>query len=98
MKRGCARGAALLVGLIGYGFSMAVMVRSGLGLDPWDVFHQGLAERTGWPVKYLRTAVELAVLLTGYLLGATVGWGTLLFAVTIGPAMSFGLGLYGLRR
>ena len=32
----------LLVGLSGYGFSMAVMVRAGLGLDPWDVFHQGL--------------------------------------------------------
>ena len=37
------RGAALLVGLTGYGFSMAMMVRAGLGLDPWDVFHQGLA-------------------------------------------------------
>ena len=41
------RGAALLVGLTGYGFSMAMMVRAGLGLDPWDVFHQGLARHTG---------------------------------------------------
>ena len=39
--------AALLVGLIGYGFSMALMVRAGLGLDPWDVFHQGLSRHTG---------------------------------------------------
>ena len=40
--RGALRGAALLVGLSGYGVSMAMMVRAGLGLDPWDVFHQGL--------------------------------------------------------
>jgi uncharacterized membrane protein YczE len=40
MRRAALRGAALLVGLSGYGFSMAVMVRAGLGLDPWDVFHQ----------------------------------------------------------
>ena len=41
------RGSALLLGLIGYGFSMAVMVRAGLGLDPWDVFHQGLSLQHG---------------------------------------------------
>ena len=45
-----ARAAALLVGLSGYGFSMAVMVRAGLGLDPWDVFHQGLARHTGMTI------------------------------------------------
>ena len=34
-------------GLVLYGVSMALMVESGLGLDPWDVFHQGVAEVTG---------------------------------------------------
>ena len=35
-----------------YGVSMALMVESGLGLDPWDVFHQGLAERTGLSLRH----------------------------------------------
>ena len=47
MKRAATRGGALLIGLAGYGFSMALMIKAGLGLDPWDVFHQGLAGRTG---------------------------------------------------
>ena len=35
----------LMIGLALYGASMAMMVRSTLGLDPWDVFHYGLAQR-----------------------------------------------------
>ncbi len=46
MRSAAVRGGALLLGLTGYGFSMAMMVRAGLGLDPWDVFHQGLALTT----------------------------------------------------
>ena len=44
------RAAALLIGLALYGFSMGLMVRAGLGLDPWDVFHQGLSRYTGWTI------------------------------------------------
>ena len=57
------RGTALLVGLIGYGFSMALMVRAGLGLDPWDVFHQGLAHHTGMTIGIASAVVGVAVLL-----------------------------------
>ena len=52
--------AALLVGLTGYGFSMALMVRAGLGLDPWDVFHQGLAGRTGMTIGIASAVVGVA--------------------------------------
>jgi uncharacterized membrane protein YczE len=38
----------LYAGLVLYGISMGLMIRAGLGLDPWDVFHQGLADHTGW--------------------------------------------------
>ncbi|MBF6210265.1 hypothetical protein IU433_00505 [Nocardia puris] len=172
---------ALYSGLWLYGFSMAVMVRAGLGLDPWDVFHQGVAghvplsfgmvtavtgavvlllwiplrqrpglgtisnivvigvsvdaglwllpewesmpvrvgampaavvlnaaatvlyigagmgpgprdglmtglvRRTGWSVRVVRTGIEVAVLATGWLLGGTVGVGTLAYAFGIGP-------------
>ena len=37
----------LLIGLAMYGVSLAMFIRAGLGLDPWDVFHQGLAARPG---------------------------------------------------
>src|SRR4051794_36289923 len=39
--------AQLYIGLLLYGLAGALQVRSGLGLDPWDVFHQGLAEHLG---------------------------------------------------
>src|ERR1700742_4551246 len=63
MRKATLRGLALLVGLSGYGFSMAVMVRAGLGLDPWDVFHQGLARHTGMTIGIASAVVGVAVLL-----------------------------------
>jgi hypothetical protein len=49
------------------------------GADP------GLVERTGWPVRVVRTAIEVSVAGLGWLLGGTFGVGTLLFAVAVGP-------------
>ena len=45
----------------------------------------GLVTRTGRPVRLVRTSIELSVLATGWLLGGTVGAGTVLYAVSIGP-------------
>jgi uncharacterized membrane protein YczE len=93
VKRGFARGAALLVGLIGYGFSMAVMVRSGLGLDPWDVFHQGLANRTGMTIGIATAVVGVAVLLAWIPLRNRPGIGTVanvvVIAITVDAALAF---------
>jgi uncharacterized membrane protein YczE len=80
------------------GLATGTYIASGFGAGPRDGLVLGLAGRTGWPVRYLRVGVELAVLAAGFLMGAKVGWGTLVFALAIGPAMSAGLGLYGLRR
>lgn len=93
MKRGFARGTALLIGLIGYGFSMAVMVRSGLGLDPWDVFHQGLANRTGMTIGIATAVVGVAVLLAWIPLRNRPGIGTVanvvVIAITVDAALAF---------
>jgi hypothetical protein len=86
-------GGTLLIGL-----ATGTYIASDFGAGPRDGVVLGLARRTGWPVKYLRTGIELAALGTGFLLGARVGWGTLIFALAVGPAMSLGLSLYGLRR
>ena len=92
MKRATTRGAALLVGLLGYGFSMAVMVRAGLGLDPWDVFHQGLAGRTGMTIGIASAVVGVAVLLAWIPLRNRPGIGTvanvIVIAITVDAALA----------
>jgi uncharacterized membrane protein YczE len=45
----------------------------------------GLAARTGWSIRIVRTGIEVTVLAVGWLLGGTVGIGTVLYAVAIGP-------------
>ena len=45
----------------------------------------GLAARTGWSIRLVRTGIELAVLAVGWLLGGTVGVGTVAYALAIGP-------------
>jgi uncharacterized membrane protein YczE len=91
VKRAGARGAALLVGLMGYGFSMAVMVRAGLGLDPWDVFHQGLAGRTGMTIGIASAIVGVGVLLAWIPLRNRPGIGTVANVVVIAVTVDAGL-------
>src|SRR3954470_21938711 len=92
MRRATLQGAALLVGLSGYGFSMAVMVRAGLGLDPWDVFHQGLANHTGMTIGVAPAVVGVAVLLAWIPLRNRPGIGTvanvIVIAVTVDAALA----------
>src|SRR5215470_8128821 len=139
----------LFAGLVLYGVSSSMLLLAGLGVDPWDVLHQGLARRTGIPVgtgavidlvlavvspprslpvqvalmvsgvvlngvatglyigaglgpgprdglmtgfaarghslRLVRTCIEITVLAAGWLLGGTVGVGTVVYAVCIGP-------------
>src|ERR1700682_149866 len=93
MRSAAARAAALLVGLIGYGFSMAVMVRAGLGLDPWDVFHQGLARHTGMTIGIASAVVGVAVLLAWIPLRNRPGIGTIANVIVIAVTVDAGLWL-----
>ena len=71
---------------------MAVMVRAGLGLDPWDVFHQGLASRTGMTIGIASAVVGVAVLLAWIPLRNRPGIGTvanvIVIAVTVDAALA----------
>ena len=60
-------------------------IGAGLGPGPRDGLMTGLVARTGLSVRLVRTAIEATVLATGWLLGGTVGLGTVLYAVAIGP-------------
>ncbi|WP_232004815.1 YitT family protein [Mycobacterium sp. ACS1612] len=93
MRKATLRGAALLVGLCGYGFSMAVMVRSGLGLDPWDVFHQGLARHTGMTIGVACAVVGVVVLLAWIPLRTRPGIGTIANVIVISVTVDAGLWL-----
>jgi uncharacterized membrane protein YczE len=83
----------LFVGLVLYGVSMALMIESALGLDPWDVFHQGLAERTGLSFGTITIIVGAAVLLLWIPLRQRPGIGTVSNVVLIGLAVDAALAL-----
>ncbi|GAA4792947.1 membrane protein [Streptomyces ziwulingensis] len=74
-------------GLALYGFSSALLVRSGLGLEPWNVLHQGLAELTGLSMGVVLTLVGAAVLLLWIPLRQRPGLGTVSNVLVIGAAM-----------
>ncbi len=76
----------LMVGLILYGVSMAMMVRSTLGLDPWDVFHYGVAEKLPLSFGMVVIVVGVLVLLLWIPLRQLPGLGTVANAVVIGLA------------
>ena len=74
----------LVAGLALFGVSISLMVRSRLGLDPWDVFHQGLARRTGVQIGWIVDAVGAVVLLAWIPLRQKPGFGTLANVVVVG--------------
>lgn len=74
----------LFAGLAGFGVSVALMVEAGLGLDPWDVLHQGIARITGVRLGWVVIAVSAVVLLAWVPLRQRPGFGTLSNAVVVG--------------
>jgi uncharacterized membrane protein YczE len=92
-RRPVTRLAQLLVGLVLYGVSMAAMVRSGLGLNPWDVLHQGLAPRLGWSFGAVTALTGVIVLLVWIPLRQRPGVGTVANVVVIAFAVDAALGL-----
>ena len=75
----------LVFGVLGNGLAGAVYIGSQFGAGPRDGLMTGLARRTGASLRLVRTGIEVTVLGLGFLLGGTVGLGTVLYAVGIGP-------------
>jgi uncharacterized membrane protein YczE len=76
--------ACLLVGVLLNGIATGAYIGAGFGPGPRDGLMTGLAAR-GHSIRVVRTGIELAVLVTGFLLGGKVGIGTLVYALAIGP-------------
>jgi len=85
------RFALLGFGIVLNGIAGGAYIGAGLGPGPRDGLMTGFCRRTGLPVKAVRTAIELAVLAIGWLLGGTVGLGTVLYAVSIGWVVHYAL-------
>lgn len=78
-------------GIVVIGIGSGLYLIANCGPGPRDGLMTGLQRRTGWPVAWIRGAIEGAVVTLGFVLGGTVGLGTLLFAIGVGPAVAFGL-------
>src|SRR6201991_4838828 len=76
------RGLLLVVGILANGVATGLYIGAGLGPGPRDGLMTGLAAR-GHSIRVVRTGIELLVLVTGWLLGGTVGLGTVVYALGI---------------
>ena len=81
----------LYLGLLLYGLSMALLVRSSLGVMPWDVLHQGLARQVGGSLGQVTIVVGVVVLLGWIPLRERPGLGTVSNVVVIGLAVDAAL-------
>lgn len=72
-------------GVLLCGFATAFYIGAQLGRGPRDGLMTGLHRRTGLSIRLVRTALEIVVVLVGLVLGGSLGVGTVLFALTIGP-------------
>jgi uncharacterized membrane protein YczE len=88
-----ARAMLMLVGIVGNGLAGALYIGARLGPGPRDGLWVALVARTGISVRLMRTGIEVVVLVSGFLLGGTVGVGTVLYALAIGPLVQLFLDL-----
>lgn len=80
-----ARGTLLISAVVVNAIATGMYIGAGFGAGPRDGLMTGIHARTGWSVRAIRTAIEVSVLLIGWLLGGTVGVGTVVYALAIGP-------------
>lgn len=85
----------VLIGVACIGIGSGLYLTTNLGPGPRDGWMTGIHQRTGWPVGRVRAGIEVTALSIGWLLGGTVGVGTVIFAVLIGPSVAYGLMLAG---
>ena len=87
------RSAIVLIGV-----ATGMYIGANFGPGPRDGLMTGLARRTGGSIRLVRTGIEIAVLAVGWLLGGTVGIGTVVFALAIGPLAQVFLPLFQVPR
>jgi uncharacterized membrane protein YczE len=66
-----------------------------LGAGPRDGLMTALAGRSGWSIRRTRTVIEVSALILGWMMGGTLGVGTIMFAVSVGPVVQLGMRTFG---
>lgn len=89
-----AQVAMMLAGVVAIGLGSGLYLAADLGPGPRDGLMTGLHHRFGWSIRRSRTVVEVTVLVAGWALGGTIGIGTVVFALGIGPIVQFFLGIF----
>ncbi|MCX4992350.1 MULTISPECIES: YitT family protein [unclassified Streptomyces] len=87
----------LVAGIVLNGVATGLYISARFGPGPRDGLMTGLHRRTGRSVRLVRTVLEVAVVATGFALGGTVGVGTVLYAVAIGPLAQLFLRVFAAR-
>lgn len=82
------RSAVMVAGTVGFALGTAIYIGANLGPGPRDGLMTGLARR-GASVRMARTSIEVIALVVGFLLGGTIGVGTVLFAFGVGPLVQW---------
>jgi len=77
--------AFMVLGVVLNAVATAAYIGARFGPGPRDGLMTGLVARTGWKVRWVRMAIEVAVVATGWVLGGNLGAGTVLYALAIGP-------------
>ncbi|MFC4504619.1 MULTISPECIES: YczE/YyaS/YitT family protein [Streptomyces] len=88
----------LLAGVVLNGMATGLYIAAAFGPGPRDGLMTGLHRRTGRSIRLTRTAIEAAVVVTGFALGGTIGVGTLLYAVSIGPLAQLFLRMFAVPK
>jgi uncharacterized membrane protein YczE len=81
----------MAAGVVTIGIATGIYLAADLGPGPRDGLMTGLHRRSGWSIARARTAIEVAVLVAGFLMGGTIGLGTIVFALGIGPIVQASL-------
>ena len=84
-----------LIGVLVTGLGGGIYLIANLGPGPRDGLMTGLQQLTNLPIAWVRSGIEISVVIIGWYLGGTVGLGTMLFAFLIGPSVA--ASLYFLR-
>jgi uncharacterized membrane protein YczE len=85
----------LAAAIVLLGLGTGLYLGAGLGSGPRDSLMVALARRPRWSISSARIAVELGALVAGLLLGGTLGAGTVVYAIAIGPVTRWGMDLFG---
>jgi uncharacterized membrane protein YczE len=88
------RVAMMLAGVVVIGLGSGLYLAADLGPGPRDGLMTGIHRHFGWSIRRARTAIEVAVLAIAWLLGGTIGPGTIVFAFGIGPVVQVMLGVF----